>query len=44
MTNVSSMHELGHRKLVVWDNKKGQGGEGGEGDSGWGEHVGGTCY
>ena len=37
MTNVSSMHETGHPKLVLWDNTKGQGGEGGEGDSRWGQ-------
>ena len=40
MTNVSSMHEAGHSKLLLWDNKEGWGGEGGgEEGSGWGD----TC-
>ena len=28
-TNASSMHEVGHSKLVLWDNPEGWGGEGG---------------
>ena len=40
MTNVSSMHEAGHSKLLLRDNKEGGGGEGGgEEGSGWGD----TC-
>ena len=31
MTGVSSMHEEGNAKLVLWDNLKGWGGEGGGG-------------
>lgn len=41
MTNVSSMHEIGHPKLVVWDNKKGQGvGREVRGIQGWGGNMG----
>ena len=29
MTGVSSMHEAGHPKTMLWDNREGQGGEGG---------------
>ena len=29
MDSVSSMHEAGHPKLVLWDNPEGWGGEGG---------------
>ena len=29
MTSVSSMHEAGHPKLVLWGNSEGQDGEGG---------------
>ena len=33
MTSVSSMHDSGHTKPVLWDNPEGWGGEG---VSGWG--------
>ena len=29
ITSVSSMHEVGHSKPVLWDNPEGWGGEGG---------------
>ena len=29
MTSASSMHEAGHSKPVLWDNREGWGGEGG---------------
>ena len=40
MTSVSSMHEVGHSKLVLWDHPEGQGGEeGGRGVQDRGTHV-----
>ena len=43
MTSVSSMHEAGHSKFVLWENPEGWVGEG---DSGWGDTcspVAGSC-
>ena len=40
MTSVSSMHEAGHPKSMVWNNPEGWDGEGdGRGGSGWGIYV-----
>ena len=42
MTSVSSMHEAGNSKRVLWDNPEGWGGEGGgrwEGGQDGGTHV-----
>ena len=39
MTNVSSMHESGHTKPVLWDNPEGWGGEGVGGVQDGGTHV-----
>ena len=39
MTSVSSMHDAGHPKLVLWNNPEGYGREGG----GRGVQDGGTC-
>ena len=40
MTSLDSMHEIGHSKLVLWDNPEGWGGEGG-GQGVWygGTHI-----
>ena len=39
MTSVSSMHESGHTKLVLWDNPEGWDGEGVVGVQDGGTHV-----
>ena len=39
MTSVSSMHESGHTKLVLWDNPEGWDGEGVGGVQDGGTHV-----
>ena len=40
MTSASSMHEVGHSKLVLWNHLEGQGGEeGGRGVWDGGTHV-----
>ena len=37
MTSVSSVHEAGHSKPMLWDNAEGWGGEGIRRCSGWGD-------
>ena len=40
MTSVTSVHEAGHPKLVLWDNPRGMGlGGSGEGGLGWRGHM-----